>query len=273
MMRTRWMLAATLVTSLWLAGSVAVAQQGDADWLAQCKEQHDGQFRHCEVRPVNLPGGGPLHVDVRPNGGAQVTGWDQTTIQGSARIQVQADNEAEARGIAGRIVIAVGSGTIRADGPKTSDGRSWSVSFVLSAPRRTDLEIDAVNGPIGIAGISGQIKATTTNGPMSLTDLGGEVTARTTNGPLKIALTGTFWEGAGLDAETRNGPVSIAVPDGYSAQLDVGTVNGPLRLGIPVTVQGELPGKRTRSVKAPIGSGGAPIRAVTTNGPVSIERR
>lgn len=272
-MRTTWTLAATLVAGVWLAGNAANAQKSDADWLAQCKEQDGDRYRYCEVRPVTVPVTGALRVDARPNGGVQVTGRDQANVAGSARIQIQADNEADARAIAGQIVIGTGSGALRADGPKSSDGRSWSVSFVLSAPRHIDLVIDALNGPVGIAGVTGQIKATTTNGPMSLSDLGGNVHARTTNGPLNISLAGTSWTGEGLDAETRNGPVSVTVPDGYSAQLEASTVNGPLHLGIPVTIQGELPAGRNRSIKAPIGSGGAPIRAVTTNGPVSINKR
>ena len=272
-MRTRWMLAGAMAAGVWLAGASAYAQKSDADWLAQCKEQRGSQFRHCEVRPVTLAGGGLLHVDARPNGGVQVTGWDQGTIAGSARIQVQADGEAEARGIAGSIVIGASSGTLRADGPRTGDGQSWSVSFVLSAPRRGDVQIDALNGPVAISGISGQIQATTVNGPMSLKELGGDVRARTSNGPLDIVLSGSSWDGGGLDAETSNGPVKLAVPDGYSAQLEAGTVNGPFRLGIPVTIQGEIPVGRHRLINAPIGAGGPRIRAVTTNGPVSIEKR
>ncbi len=220
-----------------------------------------------------MAGGAPLHVDARPNGGVQVTGWDQGAVEGSARIQVQAGSEAEALGIAGSIVIDTSGGTLRSNGPVTSEGRSWSVGFVLSAPRQTDLEIETVNGPITITGVSGQTRATTVNGPMSLNDLGGDVRARTTNGPLKVSLTGSFWNGRGLDAETANGPVSISVPDGYSAQLEAGTMNGPFRLGIPITLQGDIPVGRVRSIKAIIGSGGAIVRAMTTNGPASIEKR
>ena len=272
-MGIRRTLAVTIVAGLWLAGSTATAQQSDADWLARCNQQDNGQFRQCEVRPVKMAGGGPLHVDARPNGGVQVTGWDRGTIEGSARIQAQAGSQSDAVDIAGHIVIDVSGGVVRADGPKSGNGQSWSVSFVLSAPRQTDLEIDAVNGPVAIAGVNGQIRASTVNGPMALTDLGGDVRARTTNGPLTIALGGSFWEGRGLDAETRNGPLSIAVPDGYSANLETGTVNGPFRLGIPVTLQGELPAGRARSINVPIGSGGAPVRAVTTNGPASVVKR
>jgi hypothetical protein len=267
------MLTAAMVVGVWLAGVSAYAQESDAEWLAQCKEQRDGQFRHCEVRPVTLSAGGVLHVDARPNGGVQVTGWDKGAIAGSARIQVQAASGTDARAIAGSIVIDASSGTLRADGPQTRDGQSWSVSFVLSAPRRADVQVDALNGPLTISGISGQIQATTVNGPVSLNELGGDVRVRTTNGPLSIMLSGNSWDGTGLDAETKNGPVTLAVPDGYSAQLEAGTVNGPLRLGIPVTVQGELPVGRNRTINAPIGAGGPRVRAVTTNGPLTIEKR
>jgi DUF4097 and DUF4098 domain-containing protein YvlB len=81
------------------------------------------------------------------------------------------------------------------------------------------------------------------------------------------------WEGEGLDAETQNGPLKIAVPDGYAAQLEAKTVNGPFHIGIPITVQGELPSWRTRSVNCTLGSGGPPIRAATTNGRVTIDKR
>jgi len=266
------MVVAAAVACLGLAGSGAYAQQADAEWLAQCRSQHGGQSRYCEVRPVSWPAGGPIRVDARPNGGVQVTGWDQATVAGSARIQVQAGSEAEARELATRIVIDTAGGTLRADGPKGTDGRSWSVSFVLSAPRRSDLEINAVNGPVAISGISGRIQANTVNGPMSLQELGGDVRSRTVNGPLTIVLHGNAWQGAGLDAETQNGPVTIQVPDGYSANLDLGTVNGPLRLGIPVTPE-LAPGSHPKSVNTAIGAGGPPIRARTQNGPVAVEKR
>jgi DUF4097 and DUF4098 domain-containing protein YvlB len=272
MRKRAWRLAGFTMGTLALAAS-AWAQDTDASWLAQCREQRDGQARYCEVRPISWPAGGPIHVDARPNGGVRITGSDRANLMGSARIQAQADTEAEAQAIAGQITINTSGGTLRAEGPKQASGRSWSTSFVLSVPRQSDLEIDCVNGPVALEGVSGQIRATTVNGPISLRELGGNVQARATNGPVTIVLAGNAWTGAGLDVETRNGPVKMQVPEGYSAQLDVATVNGPLHLGIPVTVQGDLPVGRQRSLVAPIGAGGAPIRAHTTNGPLSIERR
>ena len=65
-----------------------------------------------------------------------------------------------------------------------------------------------------------------------------------------------------------NGPVTLTVPSGYAATLTTGTVNGPMDIDIPITVQGRFP----RQFTTDLGGGGAPIRVVTTNGPVRVSR-
>jgi hypothetical protein len=86
---------------------------------------------------------------------------------------------------------------------------------------------------------------------------------------MSITLTGNQWDGRGLDAETHNGPLTLRVPDGYNAHLESGTNNGPMSLDFPVTVVGRI----GRSISTDLGSGGKTIRAVTSNGPLSILRR
>jgi hypothetical protein len=46
-------------------------------------------------------------------------------------------------------------------------------------------------------------------------------------------------------------------------------VNGGLDLGFPITVQGNV----GRRLTTQLGAGGATIRAITTNGGVSVRRR
>jgi len=62
--------------------------------------------------------------------------------------------------------------------------------------------------------------------------------------------------------------VRLLVPDGYSARLETGTVNGGIRTDIPVTLSGNI----SRRISLTLGSGGAPVRAMTTNGGVIIQR-
>ena len=122
---------------------------------------------------------------------------------------------------------------------------------------------------MSVEDISGDMELETHNGPLALRALSGNVRARTSNGPLDILLTGSKWTGAGLDAETNNGPLTLRIPDGYSAHLEASTNNGPLSLGFPVTVVGRI----GRNISTDLGSGGTTIRAITHNGPLSIERR
>ena len=84
----------------------------------------------------------------------------------------------------------------------------------------------------------------TTNGGVKLQDVGGRVNGATRNGGLNVTLSGDRWDGEGLDVETSNGGVTLAIPDGYNAELETRTVNGGLRIDFPITVQGELTSRR-----------------------------
>jgi hypothetical protein len=270
---TRFVGLGLLVASAVMTAATAGAQQSDEEWLANCQKGVHDAARVCEVRPVSLAATGHLRVDARPNGGVSVTAGRDGAVSGSARLQAQAETEQEARALLSQVQIQAGPDGISAAGPKNGDNRSWSATFALFAPKHQDLEILATNGPVSLTGINGRITATSVNGPIALDGVGGDVKVRMTNGPLTVVLDGNEWAGAGLDAELTNGPVTIKIPEGYSANLDAGTVNGPLSLGFPVTVQGDISEGRRSSVQATLGSGGAPIRVHTVNGPLRVTKR
>jgi hypothetical protein len=48
---------------------------------------------------------------------------------------------------------------------------------------------------------------------------------------------GDPWDGAGLDVETHNGGVRIAMPEQSSAVLETATTNGHLKIDFPITVR------------------------------------
>ncbi len=108
-----------------------------------------------------------------------------------------------------------------------------------------------------------------TNGGIHLSDVGGSVRARTTNGGVVANLSGTSWQGQGLDLQTTNGGATVYVPRGYNAQLETGTTNGGMRVDFPITVRGSL----TRRISTQLGSGGPTVRVITTNGGVHIAER
>lgn len=232
------------------------------------------RVKFCEERSLGwrAQSGATLTVDASPNGGVSVSGWDRDSVHVEVKLQTQGGDDEEARELARQIRITNEGGRLRAEGPSSRRWASWSVSFVIFAPRRVDLDLSSVNGPLEVEEVVGRLRLEVQNGPLSLHDVGGDVRAHAQNGPLHVKLTGSRWEGTGLDASTQNGPLVLEVPEGYNAQLETGTINGPMEIGFPIMVQGRIGMGGRRHISTTLGSGGTTIRAVTTNGPAVIRR-
>ncbi len=266
-------LAAMLLALTATSFTAASQENDDEDWLERCRSgwgnDDSDRARFCEIRELGMRSNGKaIAVDAGRNGGVSIRGWDRDSIHIRVKVQTQDENEAGAKEIASQVKVETSGSAIRADGPESSRRGSWSASFEIFVPRRSDLRLETHNGPISVREVSGDMQLDAHNGPLSLRSVGGDVRGRTQNGPLAIELSGAKWDGAGLDAETRNGPVILTIPESYSAQLETGTVNGPMTLGFPITVSGRL----NRRISTTLGQGGPPVRAVTTNGPVTLRK-
>jgi len=248
--------------------ALVFAQNAEREMTCDDQWQSD-RVSHCEINEMTIPATPSLSVDGGVNGGMTLKGWQRNEVRVRARVQTQADSDDQAKTIARQVIIHTGGGRIIADGPSQGHHESWSVSYEIFVPQKMDLNLKAHNGGIHIADIRGQIEFETTNGGVSLQRLAGVVHGYTTNGGLSVELAGERWEGGQLDARTTNGGVSVSVPDNYSAHLETGTVNGHINVEFPVTVHGEI----NRQLSIDLGSGGPLIRAVTTNGGVSIKRK
>ena len=244
----------------------------DADPCANSRDNDNDYRQHCEVRESTMPAG-PLTVDAGDNGGITVEVWDSNEIRVRAVVRGSARSEDRARELANGVQVQSGGGRVSATGPDRDGDRRewWSVSYRINVPRKNDLDLNANNGGITITGVTGTLRFDTTNGGVRLTDLGGRVNGSTRNGGLTVNLSGNRWDGEGLTVETSNGGVTVAIPDGYNAQLETRTVNGGFRSDIPITIQGELSSRR--GISAQLGSGGPTVSVRTTNGGLKINRR
>ncbi|HZF37370.1 MAG TPA: hypothetical protein VE715_00975 [Blastocatellia bacterium] len=236
-----------------------------------CNDNWGGdRASHCVIKEQMVAAtGGMIIVDGKMNGGVTVRGWDRNEIFVRAKIQTWADTDAEAQALSSQIRIDTGGANIHAEGPETRDQRGWAVSFEVSIPRNSNLSLKAHNGGIGVSEVRGQIEFSTMNGGVSLRRLAGKVKGQTMNGGLSIDLAGNGWDGEGMDVSTTNGGVTLSIPENYSARLETGTVNGGLKTDFPIILQGEV----KRELSLDLGAGGQTIRAMTTNGGVSIKRK
>ena len=266
----RWLFGAT---ALFLVAAVPVQAQrrfGSESWDRDCNRHNDRDTeRFCRTSESTIPSpSGTLVIDGRTNGGVSVFGSSRRDVLIRARIQANARTEERAEEIAHEIRIRTDGGRIRAEGPETSRRESWSVSYEVEVPSRSDLELHAMNGGISVVDVSGVLRLETLNGGIHLEAVAGDVVAETTNGGMNVLLEGDRWQGKGLDAVTTNGGVTVRIPDDYSAHLETGTVNGGINIDFPVTVQGRI----GRRITTDLGRGGATIRVTTTNGGVVIRR-
>lgn len=236
-----------------------------------CDDRSYGGDRatHCEMREDTIGGANPLDIDAGHNGGIRVRGWDRGDVLVRSRIQTHARTDADARRVAAGVRVDTSGARVRADGPDTGRDENWSISFEINVPRTAMLTLHTNNGGIAIDDFRGTATFHARNGGVTLSNVGGDLRGETTNGGVTVDLDGDHWDGAGLDVETTNGGIRMTLPRGFSAQLETGTTHGGITVDFPVAVQG-----RFRShLETTLGSGGPKIRAMTTNGGVTIRQR
>jgi hypothetical protein len=259
-----------LLISALLALPVAAQLIDNQERTLACNERsgNSRQEHFCEIRESTITAVPKLAVDGKVNGGVNVKGWSRGDILVRAKVDTWAPSRSEAQGMAGQVSVRTAGGNIFADAPEFDRDRGWAVSYEVFVPHRTGLNLKAHNGGIRISDVVSEINFQALNGGVKLARLGGNVYGSTTNGGLDIDLMGSRWDGNELNVRATNGGVSLRVPDNYNARVETATVNGRVSTDFPVTMSGRL----NRDLAFNIGSGGPRIRAVTTNGGVSIKR-
>jgi putative adhesin len=267
----RFLGRSVLMAALVVVAGISVPAQKKEGTLT-CRENswyNDRLEGNCEIREQTLAmTGAPIAIDGRQNGGIAVKGWDQGQVLVRARVQTGAPTAAEAAELARQIRIEMSSAKIHASGPENRKNYHWDVSYEVFVPRRADLSLETMNGGISISEVNGKIDFSALNGGVVLRRVGGAVRGSTTNGGVVVELGGDRWDGETLDVKTTNGGIVLSIPENYSAKLETGTVNGGIDVDFPVTVQGKI----NKQLAVNLGSGGATVKATTTNGGVRVKR-
>jgi len=234
----------------------------------------------------------PLSVRAPENGGIRVQGWDRNDFSITA-CKAAGGDDAEGAGHAlGAVSVSLSGDELTAKGPR---GGNWVVFFLVQAPKGSSLRLDAtngpisirdfdgtarvhtVNGPVSLARASGDVKVEAVNGPITLKDGSGDQRLRAQNGPISVSLSSARWEGAGLDAHTENGPVTLRVPDGFDSGVSLRTSSHSsmrCRAAQCQTARRDFRDDDDEAGKSiEFGGGATVVRLSTVNGPVSVEGR
>jgi DUF4097 and DUF4098 domain-containing protein YvlB len=267
-----FLFAAAALLCMAATGTLA---QNKADYSAKHREfcsndnySSGDRMQYRDLRESTVPATGEVSVSGGQNGGVRVIGENRSDILVRACVQTWGTTDAEAKAVASNIRIETG-GTIKAEGTP-AENKNWSVSFELTVPRNSNLNLTAHNGGISIENVDGSIQFETTNGGVHLNELAGDVRGRTTNGGLHIELSGNSWKGNGLDVQTINGGVSLELSSNYAAHIETGTVNGGFQSDFAALNVDRKERSRAARISTDLNGGGAPIRVVTTNGGIRI---
>lgn len=141
------------------------------------------------------------------------------------------------------------------------------VDYEVRAPAGLTLKLTTTIGTVDVSNWSGSVEMSATNGSLTGTGLTGEVEANTTNGKVDLNLAALHDEG--VNVETTNGRVVIAVPKDAKGRVIARVTNGAVEVeGLNVEPSSS---NTRRRYEATINGGGSPtINVETTNGAITV---
>jgi hypothetical protein len=227
---------------------------------------------HCEIRDVGtFAPRATLDVEGDEHEGMRIVGSARNDVRVRLVIQAQGTTVDDARELARRVTIDLTRVPLRADVPDLRGmerrGRRFVfATLLIDAPIESNISARVRHAGMEIENVRGRIDVSAEHGPLSLRDVGGDVRARSQHGPLSVSLSGTRWQGTGLDAVAAHGPMTLRVPRAFNAELEIGAEHGPMNSDFPLTLT-----RFDRSrIQTTLGSGGPRIRALAQHGPMSL---
>jgi DUF4097 and DUF4098 domain-containing protein YvlB len=232
--------------------------------------------------PLNA--GGKLTVETF-NGGIEVSGWDQNSVD------ISGTKYGPTQEIADQVEVSVdhspSSVSVRAQRPSMHRG-NIGAKFVIKVPRTAVVDyltasnggiritdaagparIRTSNGGIRIAGLTGALEAHTSNGGITadLDKVDGEIKLETSNGSIEVRLPQSLRDG--VRAHTSNGGITVRLPEAVDARISARTSNAHVTSDFDVRMQGEIDRHHMEGV---LGKGGPLIDLSTSNGSIRLAR-
>lgn len=199
------------------------------------------------------------------NGPVEVRGWDRNFVEIDA-VKIAREKESDLDRVSIEIDAKPNDVSVTTRYPQ-NEGVEVAVEYTVRVPHGARVEhLGTVNGTLKIAGVDSVKDLHTVNGNIEVYEGGGYLHAHTTNGNVHLELS-HFLDEKGLAAETTNGSVFLAVPQGTQANLEARSLNGNFYSELPFSQEATL---LPREMRGKLGKGGAPIRLNTVNGGIQI---
>jgi hypothetical protein len=284
--------AAVALTAAPAARSHRVASSLSAQEESPVRECSDLHVRmdsreavmQSEQRTITRAEASNLRVRGSSNGGVQVEGGSSDSY--AVTLCKFAEPGSKAESLLSQIHISFQNGELSVAGPGA--GHDWSDFLLIRTPKAAAMDISVNNGPLSIRGVDGTLKVQAENGPVTVHDCSGELNLHshngpvtlmgnsgkqnvsTDNGPVTLILSGTTWNGSGLEAHATNGPLTLEIPSHYQSGVVLESEgHSPFQCHAAACSEGRKTWDDDRK-RIEFGSGPTLVRLTTANGPVSV---
>jgi hypothetical protein len=258
---------------------------------------------------------GPADLTLRTfDGSIQLRSWDKNEVLVEIERRGPDERSAEALVVTAtqdgnRIVVEVPQPRERRDVIHLGSWQSPSVSLIVTAPRKVNVEArtgdgsisaDDLAGTVGLHSgdgsiqarrIDGNLRVRTGDGSIDISDASGRVEADSGDGSIELA--GRFealdvrtgdgavrldvFDGSTLKTDwsvnTGDGSITVRLPRNLDAELDAHTGDGGVRAnGLPAAAERSTDQEQRDSLRAQIGKGGRTLRVRSGDGSIDISR-
>ena len=161
--------------------------------------------------------------------------------------------------------IGTGNGAVEASGFEgTSTVKSANGGIALQ-DMNGGLEVSSTNGRISLGACEGDLSVRSTNGRITVEEAKGSLNASTVNGA--VSFSGELVRGSSNELNTVNGAVEVSVLGEVSLKVDASCVNGGVRSDLPGL---EVTDPKRRKLEGTVGDGEAELSVHTVNGAIRI---
>jgi len=177
--------------------------------------------------------------------------------------------------ISGPLTLETVSGSVRmANAGRTANGRSISGNIDLMDTRVDGaLEAGSVSGNVRLRRVAARsVTANSVSGNILLEDVDTErVNAQVISGT--VTFSGNIDPNGRYELASHSGNVMVTVPAAAGFQVEASSFSGSINTDSPITMSGSQSGRRNRTLRGTVGSGGALLELTTFSGSIVIKKQ
>jgi hypothetical protein len=203
-------------------------------------------------------------------GSITVTGGNFTDCNVTATIMAKAATEEKARKLSEETRIKLEPATdmlkLKVEKPPMVNREAVCVSFSITAPRQTALNLQTNVGELEIDNITEPIKVKTNVGKITCREITSRSDLTTNVGEVKVVYAKDAPAACNAEITTSVGEIDFAGPDNLSAKFHASANVGSIETRLPLTVTGKI----GKSLDGTVGAGEGKVILETNVGSIKI---